>query len=164
MTESKPQKIRRSPSIVFSALLLLSFSHLSCSQVHKEPLYVIPIFLADSNLFKKFPDQYQAYRAHFPPIRNYDNITLTGNVQDDQIKLAFAEIRIRDILSENDTTCGVHFRFSSTSQFWSFLAAIEILKLEGAKTYAPTDSDLWFYILPTYPSKKTKIVKDFFYL
>ena len=71
-----------------------------------------------------------------------------GDNQNDKIKLDFAQIRIREILLQNDSTNGLHFRFGDSSQYWTFIKAVDILRFEKAKTYIPLDNDLWFFHFP----------------
>lgn len=75
-------------------------------------------------------------------------LVFSGNKKDNKIKLVFARIKIRDILFTNDTVNGVHFQFSDSSQYWTFVKSIDILRAEGAKTYMPLGKDLWFYHFP----------------
>ncbi|HXB44848.1 MAG TPA: hypothetical protein VNV85_12355 [Puia sp.] len=88
---------------------------------------------------------FKNYRGPFPPRRNYIEINLTGQPQDDTLKLHYSQTQIREILSKNDTTQGVHFKFNDSSEYWTFVAAIDLLRFEGAKSYTHIDKDLWFY-------------------
>src|SRR5688572_20842892 len=105
----------------------------------------IDLFWFDPELTKKYPE---VFSGQYPEKRNYIDIQLTGEEQRDKVKLDFAQVRIREILAHNDSINGLHFNFSSESEYWSFVKALDILGAEGAKTYMPYENDLWFYHTP----------------
>ena len=122
--------------------MIKSISH---SANKPEILYQIklwrPLTLLVPQQSRKLPD----YKGHFPPIRDYIDINITGNNYNDKIKLEFAQIRIREILSENNTTSGIHFLFGDSTQYGKFLEVLNILLIERAKNYIPGNNDLWFF-------------------
>ncbi len=145
MGKPRLKKIYYIPGIISSIILpslFISFSH---KEIKAKSLGVIPLFWTDANLPKKFPE---TFKGEFPPKRHYTDIFFTGNKKTDKINLDFAQIKIREILSANDSLNGVHFQFGDSSQYWTFVKSIDILRTEGAKTYMPLDKDLWFYYLP----------------
>jgi hypothetical protein len=105
----------------------------------------IDLFWFDPELTKKYPE---VFSGQYPQKRNYIDIELTGDEQGDKVKLNFAQVRIREILAQNDSTVGIHFNFSSNSEYWTFVKALDILRMEGAKTYMPYENNLWFYHIP----------------
>jgi len=108
----------------------------------------IPLMLADSSLIKRFPDFYKQNGNRLIPARNYLEIVLTGDYHNDSCKLAFAKIRIEEIVSSNDSINGIHFCFGEQTEYWEFVVVIDNLRQEGAKRYAPFDNDVWFYCVP----------------
>ena len=89
-----------------------------------------------------------SYVKHFTPFlpkRNYIDINITGDKENDEMKLDFAHLKIRDIISHNNYTNGVHFKFGDSSEYWSLIKAIDILRFEQAKTYILIDNNLWFF-------------------
>ncbi len=148
MDRKKRKKIYYIPGIISLTILPFLFIHFADKELKANSIAVIPIVLTDTNLPKKFPEVFKDYKETFPPKRNYTDIVLTGNLKDDGIKLEFAQIKIRKILSANDPINGVHFQFGNSSQYWTFVKAIDILRIEGAKTYMLLDKDLWFYHFP----------------
>ena len=154
MNKAKRKKIYYIPGILSLIILPFIFIKFADREVKAKSLGVIPLFLADTNLPKKFPELFKDYKGTFPPERDYTDIVFTGNEKSDKTKLDFAQIKIREMLSIDDTTNGLHFQFSDNSQYGTFVKSIDILRIEGAKTYMPLDKDLWFYQFP----KDTTIV------
>ena len=148
MDRVKREKIYYIPGIISLTILPFLFIHFADRELKEKSVGVIPLVLADTNLPKKFPQAFKDYKGTFPPKRNYIDITFTGNETDDRIKLDFAQIKVREILSANDPANGLHFHFGDNSRYWTFVKAIDILKTAGAKTYMPLDNDLWFYHFP----------------
>ena len=88
----------------------------------------------------------------FPPVRQYHELTMTG-CKDDNTKLAFAQIAIREMLSMNDTVNGLKIHFTDTARYESFVQALDICNREDALTYAPYESDLWILNLHLNPKR-----------
>jgi hypothetical protein len=145
MDRTKQRKIYYIPGIISSTILPIAFIILASREIKERTLSGLPIVLADTNLPKRFPEIFKNFKNNFPPKRNYLDINLTGDNQNDKIKLDFAQIRVREILLQNDTANGLRFKFGNSSQYWTFVNAIDILRFEKAKTYMPLDNDLWFY-------------------
>ena len=148
MDKVRRKKIFYIPGIISLTILPFLFIYFANNEIQNKSLGVIPLFLADTNPPKKFPAVFEKYEGTFPPKRNYLNIRLTGNESDDRIKLSYAQIRIKEILSANDGANGLHFHFGDSSHYWTFVKAVDILRVAGAKTYMPLDNDLWFYHFP----------------
>ncbi|HSC53755.1 MAG TPA: hypothetical protein VLC98_09050 [Phnomibacter sp.] len=142
------KKIYYVPGIISLIILPFLFTHFAEKEIKSNSVGVMRIFLADTNLPKKFPEVFRDFKIEFPPKRNYTDIDFTGNEKSDKIKLDYAQIKIREILSANDSVNGVHFKFSDSSKYWAFVKSIDVLRTEGAKTYMPLDNDLWFYHFP----------------
>ena len=110
-----------------------------------EKLYALDIAFWSPSLQKIFPESFR-HGSH--PPRKYLKIDLSGNDKEDQVKLDFAQIQIRDLVATNDVKNGVHFKLGNKSKYWGFIRALDICKT-GAKTYVPYGSDIWvFNILP----------------
>jgi hypothetical protein len=148
MDRPKRNKVYYVPGIISLTILPVAFTMFANKEIKQRTVSVLPIVFANTNLPKKFPEFFKDFNYSLPPKRNYLNINLTGNQQHDNIKLDFAQIRIREILSQNDSVNGVHFKFGDSSQYWSFVRTVDILRFEKAKTYLPLDNDLWFYHFP----------------
>jgi hypothetical protein len=149
MDKARRKRIYYIPGIISLAILPFIFILFADKEIKAKSLGVIPLVLADTNLPNKFPELFKDYKGTFPPKRNYSDIVFTGSEKSDKIKLDFSQIKIREILSANDSTNGIHFQFTDSSQYWTFVKSIDILRIEGAKTYMPLDKDLWFYHFPT---------------
>lgn len=101
---------------------------------------VIEIMWWSPNLHRDNPDFFPK-ESH--PNKNYTDINLTGNDQDDKMKLDYAQLLIRELVLSQDTSKGVHFRFSDKSKYWTLIKAIDICKIEKAKVYIPYENDIW---------------------
>jgi len=148
MVKEKRKKLYYIPGIISLTVLPILFIYFADIEISSRTVGIIPIVVADTNLSKKFPDIFKDYKGTFPPKRNYVDIILTGDEATDKIKLDFAQVKIGETLAANDSINGLHFHFSDSSRYWTFIKAIDILRTEGAKTYMPLDNDLWFYHFP----------------
>jgi hypothetical protein len=133
------------PGIISLAIIPFIFYYYSHTLLKTLHQGVIPVYWYDPELSKNNPE---VFSGEYPPKRNYIDITLTGNNQDDSIKLNFSQIRLRELLRSNDSLNGIHFQFGDSSQYWSFVRALDICRIEKAKTYMPYENSLWVYHIP----------------
>ncbi len=82
-----------------------------------------------------------------PPKRIYTDIFFTGNKTDDNIKLAFSKLKIKEIIQTNNVNEGIHFTFSNECTYGTFLQLLVNLRNEKATRYIPVDNELWFFFL-----------------
>jgi len=145
MARVKNRKCFYIPGII--SLTIVPFIFFFYSNRLKKALHqgVIPVFWYNPALSRNNPE---VFSGEYPPKRNYIDITLTGDNQSDSIKLNFSQIRLRELLSSNDSLNGIHFKFGDTSQYWSFIKALDICRIEKAKTYLPYESSIWVYHIP----------------
>jgi hypothetical protein len=112
------------------------------------PVHHIPrmhrLYWFDEALFKTNP----AFKDMFP-VRMYTDINFNGNEKDDKIKLAFAELGVREIVSTNDTLRGLRFYFRDSATFGTFFSLLTILQENRAKYYVPVDGCIWFFDKPS---------------
>lgn len=137
-----------SMAIILVALPIAVILLFKKEQHTKEP-HTVSLLLPRTENFKKFPQLYPELDKTVPPERSYTEISFTGNKQDDALKLLRARLRIKEILLRNDTTSGVHFLFTRDADFGSFLNAIDVLNMEGAKRFLILGDDLWMYNIST---------------
>lgn len=88
------------------------------------------------------------YGFRIYPKRNYIEIDLTGNENDDNIRLNFAELEIRQFVKIQDTINGIRFHFDDTAKYWTLIRAIDICNSEGANIYNFYGNDMWVFNLP----------------
>jgi hypothetical protein len=131
-------------SLVLLPILLIYFS--KNAKIIRYPK-TFSIFLYNEKYAKKHPGYSRQYRDHFPPLRDYAIINLTGQKVEDEKRFAYAEKQIRKILAEKDTLNGVQFFFSKDSNFGEFTETLDILNVNRAKYYMITDNLIWFYYL-----------------
>jgi len=85
--------------------------------------------------------------------RKYFDVVLKGNDEADLQKLKTAELKIKELISNPDTTAGVHFRFNSQTKYWSFIYALNILLKNDVRTHLNLDDYIWVF---TFVHKKIK--------
>jgi hypothetical protein len=154
MHKPKRKKIYYVPGIISLTLIPIAFCWFAEVEIRQSTIRTIPIVWADTAFMNKEDVVFSSFNGHFPPIRNYTDIVITGNQLDDETKLAFAQIRIREILNAGDSVNGLHFIFGDNAKYGSFVGAVDKLRVEGAKTYMPMDNHLWFYHFPPNPTVK----------
>jgi len=147
MDKQRRKKVLYIPGIISLIILPIIFFIWTKKIINAKTVSVIPIVFADTNFLKKQSEIFKEYDNNFPPKRNYIDIDFTGNNRDDKTKLDFAQIRIREFVKTKDYKNGIHFSFGDSSEYWTFVKTVDILRLEGAKTFMPLDKDLWFFNL-----------------
>ena len=135
------KKIYYIPGIISLIILPFVFCFFAKQKIQHLP-HVIHLNLPDTLEWKKYPSRYRYVNI---PRRNYLDIVLTGNQQNDNIKLQFAQIRIREILKENDTLNGVHFLFQDNATYGTFIGALDKLQIEDADRYWLIGNSIWFW-------------------
>jgi ribosomal protein S26 len=95
---------------------------------------------------KNLPKKYQ---VKFPPDRNYLAINLNGTDADDKVRLDYARLEVKKMLSDKDTAKGVNFHFGNHTKYWTYVNAIDICQTEGVQTYGITQDDIYaLYVKP----------------
>lgn len=79
------------------------------------------------------------------PKRNYTNIYISDNNNNNKQNFLFAQQEVKKLISTQDTTIGIHFHFDKNATYSSFIKVIEICKIEKAKIYVVHDSDVWVF-------------------
>lgn len=95
-----------------------------------------------------WPERFKGADSSFYPIyktpdRVYLDINLTGNSEEDNIKLDFAQLEIRSMIATHNTIKGVHFHFSKEAKYRSFVRTINICKIENANQYIASGNNIW---------------------
>ncbi len=83
-----------------------------------------------------------------PPIpknRNFTTFNLSGNERDDNLKLDFAQLAVRELIQNPDTINAVRIHFADSSKYESFIRALTICQKEKVRFYIAYQSDLWIY-------------------
>ena len=136
------------PGII--SLCILPVLFYSYNQRHLRA--AIPIAFPAASSPEKFLHAFS--EDNFPVPRTYTDIKFTGDQRSDELKLAFARLRTKEILSGKDSLNGLHFSFAALSNYGIFVRTIDMLRSEKAVTYAPLRSDLWFYYIPPRPKER----------
>ena len=145
MKTANRKKIYYIPGIISLTILPIIFCFYNYSYQRTNIKTVIKSFFWNPELPKKYPE---IFKEEYPPKRNYEDIYLTGENESDKIKLAFSQIRVREILKYNDSTKGVHYHFGDSSEYWTFIKTLDIFQIEQAKTYMIYENDIWFMHYP----------------
>jgi hypothetical protein len=75
--------------------------------------------------------------------REYTDITLNGNKNDDEIKINIFRRRAREIVWNRDTVHGVHIIFGDGSKYESFVMVLNNFLIDSIPTYAPFENHIW---------------------
>lgn len=147
-TRKRLRKIRYVPGMISMVLLPTLFIHFASKEIRRRSPQCIKIYWADTVVMKANPSAFHQFQGHFPPIRNYKEIRLTGNPEANRTMMDFAQRSVRELLENADTINGIHFELDENASFGDFIRVVDMLKTEGAKTYMPLNEHLWFYIFP----------------
>jgi hypothetical protein len=63
--------------------------------------------------------------------KRFTKIYLTGK-NEDAIKLQYAQIAIREMLHEKDSTLGIEFQFKDHTKYWELVRLLDICAVENA--------------------------------
>lgn len=103
------------------------------------------MFWYDPELPKKFPG---LIKFPLSPSRDYFSITLSGDRKSDENKLDLSRVRLGEMLKQKNSAKGIRYHFEENAEYWSFIKALDICQVEGAKTYLPYENDLWVNHMP----------------
>jgi hypothetical protein len=78
------------------------------------------------------------------PSRQYLEITLTGNIDSDEVRLQFGELRVREIYANKDTINGVNFHFGDKSKYEEFVRVLDMCN-SCCKYFTVSDSGIKIY-------------------
>ena len=122
--------------------------------------YVLPVVMRNEVLEKKNP---AIFFGEYPNNkRNYEDINITGVSGSDQVKLAYSQIRIREVLQQNNLVQGIHYHFGDSSNYGAFVKALNILQIENAQRYVVEDNNIWFYDVPPDTARHDQLIDCMF--
>jgi len=78
-----------------------------------------------------------------PPLRNYTSFELDSNKRHNQIKLAYAEILLREQLQKNDTSVGIHFHLAEGCRYSDYVQVINLMLKNGTSDFLSYTRELW---------------------
>jgi hypothetical protein len=132
-------------SLVCMPLLLYFFFY---SYQRESNQTALQLFVWDPVLNTKYPELFTKLQ---PPRRNYIDIGLTGDNNADKVKLDFAQVRLREITTQQDSINGIHFSFGDSAQYWTFVKAVDMCYAEKVKNFIPSGNNLWALYIPPEP-------------
>ncbi len=148
------------PGLISLVVLPMIFWHFYSIQHKKSNLRTMSVAWVNDNYLKRiwnwFPATTWDSIQGFHPSRNFELLTLTGNESYDQVKLNYFQIRMREILSSNDSINGVKIHFTPLTSYNSVVKSINLCKVEGAKIYWPYKDNLYFWHEPPVTEKITR--------
>jgi len=124
------------------SLLLLGFYILQVLYTKPLRYRTIDVILFTERMEKLYK---KIYTKPYTRLRNYQKIHITGEKKKDDIKLAFARIRINEIIKQRDTLQGIHFSFGDSSKFINLIQTLDILYQERAERYIIDNGEIWFF-------------------
>lgn len=131
------------PGII--SLLIIPFIFYRYSEVYLKSISrnVIEVNWFSPELIKMYP---KIFTDSYPPKREYATVRITGD-KSDKIKLNSAQLKIREIISNEDSQVGIHFIFENQSKYAEFIKTLDILQIEGSRNYMPYKNNIWFYVI-----------------
>ena len=85
-------------------------------------------------------------------------ITLTG-AKEDEVKLDFARIAIRELMQNEDSTMGIAFTFGKEAKYESLIRIIDMCNDENVRSYVNHEDKFWVFNLY---AKQRKRLKEIF--
>ncbi len=80
--------------------------------------------------------------------RNYHTITLTGNQSEDLVKLAYAQLELKRIVSDGDTVNGLHVILGYNAKYWAMVELFDISNITGINHYVLYEINYWGFHKP----------------
>ena len=104
-------------------------------------------------MMKKYPF------IHFVvPKRNTLELNLTGNVNEDEIKLKFGELYIKEIISNRDTIHAINFHLGGKCKYSTLVRILDICNINEVNYFVPSDSGiLMYYVSPPKATHKNDV-------
>ena len=76
------------------------------------------------------------------PRRQFLVVTFTGDNITDSLKLDFGQNFIREMLANKDTVHAIDFHFGEKSRYATFVAVLDICKIEDARYFVASDDGI----------------------
>lgn len=95
------------------------------------------------------PQQHEAILFVRPPERHDLTVVLTVRDDSARTQLAFAADFLRQIRDDQDTTQGVHFKFTPQAKYWMFVRALDICNTLKLQHFVILDNNIRaYFVLP----------------
>jgi len=112
------------------------------------PLFSIGYFYFSGKFEKHRAIQINYYDPGNPfwapiPVRNYQKVVITRDVEDTRAKIYFIKNKISEIIKINDTINGIQVQFSKDAKYDHFVQCINMLRVEGVRYYIAEKNNLW---------------------
>lgn len=101
-------------------------------------------------------EEYASYFKDSILKNNYIEIKLTGNEEEDIIKLRSAQLNIRELKQSEEKTKGLCIHFGDSSKYWELVKAIDICNIEEIKTFSLFKNNLWIFNFKKDPTMITE--------
>lgn len=84
----------------------------------------------------------------FPAKRTFEDINITGIPGDDEVKLAYSQIRIREMLQQKNIEIAIRYKFGDGAKFGAFVKALDIINIEKVTHYLVESDNIAVYYIP----------------
>lgn len=150
MLQRRPgRKLLYPAGLISLAILPLFGYHFYCSNYPIQNLKCMEVIYWNGKIT---PD----FASPLPLIANtrFNRITLNGS-KDDEIKLSYSQVAIRELIHSDNYKMGFEFTFEETASYSSLVKLIDICEIEGATRYLNHEDN--FYVFNSKPKVKTDL-------
>jgi len=155
-------KVKRKKILYIPGLLSLILIVPLCSFYFYSNNYFVRYKVLEVMWLNKSNDnEYNLNTFNYITSRKNINIELIGDDKIDKERLRWGQSEINKLLKSKDTSLGVHFHFSKTTTYESFIRVLNICIIEGATTYTPYEDEFWVVNeIPEPPVENERFICD----
>ncbi|MBL0741966.1 hypothetical protein [Chryseolinea lacunae] len=77
--------------------------------------------------------------------KKFEHITLTGNKDEDAIKLKDAQLAIQDLMNDPDSSKGIEFTFKDDAKYGTLVSLFSICKKQNVRSYLNYHDKFWVF-------------------
>jgi len=120
-------------------------------------LSILPLLCLDSfyQQYLKKKSLYALEVTYWDPLgsanEKFTKIILTG-AEEDKIKLDYAQVAIRELIHQKDTTRGMELTFSDNAKYSSLVKLFDLCRVENVRSYVNYQNKFWVFNL--WPSEE----------
>ncbi len=142
----KRKQLRYVPGMISLLAVPLLFVFFTWKRLAEMPHY----HTMEVNWYNKtYFDKYKFLGRGFKiPSRKFLDITLTGNIDSDKVRIAFGELYIHELYANEDSVHGIDFHFGPCSKYGEFVEVLDMLNINCVRIYAPSDNGIKVYYVP----------------
>ena len=131
------------PGMISLALLpILCLFHLKEKGVFRE-YRLMPVFRITKEFYE--PPKSEGVIYFKPPERQDLEIWLNGNEEQARANLDAAQYFLHQLVIEQDTVKGIHFKFSNEAKYWMFVRALDLCRIDEAQHFVTLENNIRAY-------------------